>query len=142
MKEAVRLLDHIIAMVIRIASAVLTLAGVLALVSGALFWLGWALELMSLHMLLGILAVAALWTIGFAQAGAPGGSWSLAVCALIVGALTLLLGFYQAALLIGPFHWIVEVAHLALGVATIGLGHMAAARLRKTESLGRAADRG
>jgi hypothetical protein len=117
-------------MVIRIASAVLTLAGVLALVSGALFWLGFAPELMSLHMMLGILAVAALWTIGVAQAGAPSGSWSLAACALIVGALTLLLGLYQAGLLIGPFHWIVEVAHLALGIATIGLGHMAAARLR------------
>ena len=129
-------------MVIRVASMVLTLAGVLALLSGLLFWLGWALQLMSLHMLLGLLAVAALWTIGFAQAGAPGGSWLLAACALIVGVLTLLLGFYQAALLIGPFHWIVEVAHLALGVATIGLGHMGAARLRRAGSLGRAEDRG
>ena len=56
------------AMVIRIASAILTLAGLLGLVSGVLFWLGLALNLMTLHMLLGFLAVAALWTIGVAQA--------------------------------------------------------------------------
>lgn len=123
-------------MVIRIASAALTLAGALALISGLLFWLGWALQLMSMHMSLGILAVAALWTIGFAQATAPGGSWGLAVAALVTGLLTLLLGLYQAALLIGPFHWIIQVVHLLLGVATIGLGHMAAARLHKSGALG------
>ena len=122
-------------MVIRIASVVLTLAGALALLSGLLFWAGWGLQLMSLHMLLGIVAVAALWTIGFAQAPAPGGSWSIALCALLVGILTLLLGLYQATLLVGSLHWIVQVIHLALGITVIGLGHMAAARLRKASSL-------
>jgi hypothetical protein len=107
-------------MIIRITSAVLTLAGALALLSGLLFWLGWALQLMSLHMLLGILAVAALWTIGFAQVS------------VVTGILTLLLGLYQASLLVGPLHWIARVVHLILGLATIGLGHMAAARFRKT----------
>jgi hypothetical protein len=118
-------------MIIRIASAVLTLAGVLALLSGLLFWFDWALQLMSLHMLLGILAVAALWTIGLAQATAPGGSWGLAGGALVIGLLTLLLGLYQTSLLIGSLHWIIQVVHLVLGVAMIGLGHMATARLRK-----------
>jgi hypothetical protein len=128
-------------MIIRITSAVLTLAGALALLSGLLFWLGWALQLMSLHMLLGILAVAALWTIGFAQVSAPTGSWGLALGALVTGILTLLLGLYQGSLLVGPLHWIAQVVHLILGLATIGLGHMAAARFRKTGSLGRAEDR-
>ena len=47
-------------MVNRIAAAVLTLAGSLALISGLLFWTGTALNLMTLHMLLGFLAVGAL----------------------------------------------------------------------------------
>ena len=65
-------------MVIRIASAVLTLAGLLALISGVLFWTGTALNLMALHMLLGFLAVGALWVIGVAQAFAERGSWVIA----------------------------------------------------------------
>ena len=118
-------------MVIRIASAVLTLAGLLALISGVLFWTGTALNLMALHMVLGFLAVGALCVIGAAQAFAPRGSWVIAACALIVGAVMIVLGMMQSSLLPGDYHWIIQVIHLALGLLTIGLGHMAAARYRK-----------
>jgi hypothetical protein len=121
-------------MVIRIASAVLTLAGLLALISGSLFWMGLPLNLMTLHMLLGFLAVAALWTIGLAQAIANGGSWVIAGCAVLVGMLTIILGFYQSSLMIGALHWIIELTHLILGILTIGLGHMGAARYRRSRS--------
>jgi uncharacterized membrane protein len=118
-------------MVIRIASAVLTLAGLLALISGLLFWTGTALNLMSLHMLLGFLAIGALWVIGVAQVFAPRGSWIIAACALIVGAVMIVIGMTQSSLLIGRFHWVIQVIHLVLGLLTIGIGHMAAARYRK-----------
>ena len=118
-------------MVIRIASAVLTLAGLLALISGVLFWTGTALNLMALHMLLGFLAVGALWVIGVAQAFAPRGSWVIAACALIVGAVMIVIGMMQSSLLPGEFHWIIQVIHLALGLLTIGIGHMATSRYRK-----------
>jgi len=118
-------------MVIRIASAVLSLAGLLALVSGIAFWSGIGLNLMALHMLLGILAVGALWTIGIGQAFSSSGSWIIAASALILGALTIVLGLYQSSLMIGAFHWVVEVLHLTLGILTIGLGHMGAACYRK-----------
>ena len=122
-------------MVIRIASAVLTLAGGLTLLLGLLIWAGWALQLVALHMLLGILAIAALWTIGFAQAAVPGGSWMLAIIGLLLGVAMLLLGLYQSTLLVGSLHWIVQVLHLVLGITVIGLGHMIAARAKKTRSL-------
>jgi hypothetical protein len=118
-------------MVIRIASAVLSLAGLLALISGLLFWIGVATNLMSLHMLLGFLAVAALWTIGVGQFLSPGGGWVLAACALIVGAVMIYLGLYQSALLVGELHWIIRLIHLTLGISIIGLGHMGAARYRR-----------
>jgi hypothetical protein len=118
-------------MVIRIASAVLTLAGLFALISGLLFWTGTALNLMSLHMLLGFLAIGALWVIGVAQVFAPRGSWIIAACALIVGAVMIVIGMTQSSLLIGRFHWVIQVIHLVLGLLTIGIGHMAAARYRK-----------
>ena len=121
-------------MVIRIASVVLTLAGGLALVFGLLIWAGSALQLVALHMMLGVLAVAALWTIGFTQTAAPGGSWMFAIIALLVGVVMLLLGLYQSTLLVGSLHWIVQVVHLLLGITVIGLGHMMTARLRKARS--------
>lgn len=119
-------------MAIRIASAVLTLAGLLALISGVLVWTRTALNVMALHMLLGFLAVGALWVIGVAQAFAAGRSWVIAAGALIVGAVMIVLGMMQSTLLPGEFHWIIQVIHLALGLLTIGIGHMAAARYRKT----------
>jgi hypothetical protein len=118
-------------MIIRIASAALTLAGLLALISGLLFWTGRTLNLISMHMLLGFLAVGALWVIAIGQALAKGGSWILAAGALIVGAATIVIGMRQATLMVGEFHWIVEALHLVLGVLTIGIGHMGAARYRK-----------
>ena len=118
-------------MVTRYASALLTIAGVLALVLGLLFWSGNALHLGSVHMLLGFLTVAALWVIAISQALTTGGSWVLAACAIVVGLLLVVLGINQATLLVGDRHWIIQIVHLALGILAIGLGHMAAARSRK-----------
>lgn len=118
-------------MVIRTASVVLSLAGLLALILGLLFWAGAALNLVSMHMLLGLLAVAALCVIGIAQAFANGGSWVIAIAALVVAVLTLVIGMIQSTLMVGELHWVVQVVHLILGILTIGIGHMAAARYRK-----------
>ncbi len=121
-------------MVIRVTSLVLSLAGLLALIFGVLFWFGVALQFVSLHMLLGLLAVAALWVIGVAQGLAGDGSWTFALAAIIVGAATLLLGLIQSSLMVGELHWVVRVIHLILGLLTIGIGHMGAARARKSSS--------
>ena len=121
-------------MVIRIASAVLSVAGLLALLTGLLFWAGIAMNLMSLHMLLGFLAVAALWTIGIGPLFSPGGNWTIATSAAILGILTILVGLYQATLMVGRLHWVIEVIHLTLGILTIGLGHMGAASYRRSSS--------
>lgn len=118
-------------MVIRIASVVLSLAGLLALISGLLVWTGTALNLISIHMLLGFLAVGALWIIGIGQAFAKGGSWIIAACALVAGAIMIVIGMVQSSLMAGEFHWIVQVIHLMLGLLTIAIGHMGAARYRK-----------
>jgi len=118
-------------MAIRIASMVLSLTGLLALILGLLFWTGSALNLVSLHMLLGFLAVGALWIVGVAQALTRSGSWIIATVAIIVGALMVVLGLIQASLMVGEFHWVIRIVHLLLGLLTIGMGHMAAARSRK-----------
>jgi hypothetical protein len=84
-----------------------------------------------MHMLLGLLAVIALWVIAVSQAVAKGGSWGLAGGAIVVGLLTVILGIKQAALMVGDRHWIIQVIHLVLGILTIGFGHMAVARAKR-----------
>ena len=121
-------------MVIRIASVVLSFAGLLALILGLLIWTASAVNLIQMHMLLGLLAVGALWVIGISQALSKGGSWSIAAFALVVGAAMIILGMNQSALMIGPFHWVIQIVHLVLGLLVIGLGHMGAARYRKGAS--------
>jgi len=118
-------------MVIRIASAVLSLAGLLALILGLLYWTGTALYLLQMHMLLGLLAVGALWVIGIGQAFSKAGNWVIAACALVVGAVTIVIGVIQSSLMVGEFHWVIQIIHLVLGLLTIGMGHMGAARYRK-----------
>ena len=118
-------------MVIRYASAVVTIAGILALASGLVFWAGGTPSLVSMHMLLGFLTVTGLWTVGIAQALSTGGSWILAAVAFIVGALTIYIGLNQAAMFLGEHHWLIQLSHLVLGILSIGVGHMAAARHRR-----------
>jgi hypothetical protein len=119
-------------MVIRTASIVLTLAGLLALILGLLLWIGSAVNLISLHMLLGLLAVGALWVIGIGQFFSKSGSGIIAACALIVGAIMIAVGLYQSSLMAGEFHWVIQVIHAVLGLLTIGVGHMGTARYRKS----------
>jgi hypothetical protein len=83
------------------------------------------------HMLLGLLVVLSLWIVGVGQAFGPGGSWPLALAALLLGALVIVVGIRQSSLLVGPFHWVIQVSHLLLGGLAVGLGQMAAARYRK-----------
>jgi hypothetical protein len=118
-------------MVIRIASVVLSFAGSLALILGLLVWTNSALNLIQMHMLLGLLAVGALWVIGIGQAFSKAGSWLIAACALVVGALMIIVGLNQSALMLGALHWVVQVLHLVLGLLVIGIGHIGAARYRK-----------
>ena len=114
-------------MLVRYASAILTLSGVLALILGLLYWTGTAVAFMTMHMVLGFLTVGTLWVIAIAQA-VNGGSWLIAAGAVIVGAITIIFGLLHAGLMAGEFHWVVQSLHLTLGILTIGLGHMAAAR--------------
>jgi len=118
-------------MVLRYASAVVTLAGTLALISGLAFWFGSAANLVSMHMLLGFLTVAGLWTIGIAQALSSNGSAGVAILAVVVGALTVYIGINQTTMLPGAYHWVIQISHLILGILNIGVAHMAAARQRR-----------
>jgi hypothetical protein len=122
-------------MVFRIASIVLRFAGMLAVILGILFWSGNGLNLVAIHMLLGILVVLSLWTVGIGQAFSSGGSWPLAGAAFLLGLLVVFVGMRQTSLLVGPFHWVIQVVHLLLGMLAIGVGQFAATRGRKSSTV-------
>src|SRR5262245_40507932 len=122
-------------MVARIASIVLRVCGGLAVMLVLLFWSGNGLNLLPLHMLLGVVVVLSLWIVGIAQAFPSGGSWPLALGALLLGLLVLVVGMRQTTLLVGPFHWVIQVVHLLLGILAVGLGQIAAARWRNSSAI-------
>ena len=122
-------------MVARIASIVLRLCGALALILGILFWSGNSLNLVPIHMLLGILVVLSLWIVGIGQAFSSGGSWQLAGGALLLGLLVFVVGRTQSSLMVGPFHWVIQVVHLLLGILAVGMGQFAAARWRNSGAI-------
>ena len=122
-------------MVFRIASIVLRLCGTLAVILGIVFWSGNALNLIPIHMLLGLLVVLSLWIVGIGQAFSSGGSWPLAGGALLLGLLVIVVGMTQSSLLVGPFHWVIQVVHLLLGILAVGIGQSVAARWRNSSAI-------
>lgn len=122
-------------MVFRIASIVLRVCGALAVILGLLFWSGYALNLIPIHMLLGLLVVLSLWVVGIGQAFSREGSWPVAGGALLLGLLVIALGMTQSSLMVGPFHWVIRVVHLLLGLLAVRLGQIAAARRRDSSAM-------
>ncbi len=112
-----------------IALAVLRIAGTIQIVLGLLFWTGNALSLIPIHMNNGYVVVISLWALAL-LAGIAGVSPGLVALAAVWGIIVPLLGLNQARLLPGDFHWIIQVLHLLVGLAAIGLGEDLAGRIR------------
>lgn len=113
---------------IRITRALFGLIGLVLLGLGIVFWTGHALSLIPLHMALGGAFVLCMWLLAvfaFVAHRAQG----LAVGVLLWSFVVPILGMAQVRLLPGPSHWIVQSAHLLVGLIAIGLGHALAARI-------------
>lgn len=93
---------------------------VIEVVLGVLFWTGHADSFVNVHIAVGLLLVLDLWVavaLGL-RAGAPVG---LAVVALIWSVGMPVFGLIQTSLLSGSAHAIVQVVHLLVGLAAVGL---------------------
>ena len=107
------------------------IAGVLALFLGLALWGGRLYGLINLHMALGVAVVLGLWGLA-ALALRRGDPPGFAIVAAIWGLATLALGPTQVRLLPGDLHWLVQVAHLLLGLGAIALAAALARSLRST----------
>ncbi|MGZ3505988.1 MAG: hypothetical protein ACXVAM_09135 [Vulcanimicrobiaceae bacterium] len=96
-------------------------AGLIMIVLGLTFWTGHLLALISLHMVLGLVFVVALWTLA-ALAARAGVAPGFVAVAFFWGLLVLGLGMTQNTLLPGSAHWTIQLLHLLVGMAAIGIG--------------------
>ncbi len=112
----------------RIIRALFGLIGIALLVLGALFWTDHALSLIPLHMALGGLFVLCMWALAALALGVPRAR-GMAAWVLVWSFVVPVLGGLQVGLLPGSLHWIVQSAHLLVGLIAMGLGHALAARI-------------
>jgi hypothetical protein len=118
---------------VRIAHMILRICVGLALILGILLWAGNAADsLILVHIGLGILVVLSLWTLGLAQALTKGGSWGLAIGAVVVGLILAASGGTQDEILTGSLHWVIQGIHLLLGLSALGLGEWIGGRYRRS----------
>lgn len=122
-------------------SGIVRYGGSLALLLGILIWIGtstltpWTSATASLtnfHMLLGILAVLALWLLAIAYAMTGRANMTIVIVAIAVGLAQALLGVTQASLLPNTsYHWLIQVLHLLLGISVIGSGERITMLMKK-----------
>jgi hypothetical protein len=97
------------------------ITGLAQLAVGLAFWTGNLLALIPAHMLDGFLFVVLL-EVQAGLAARAGASWRLVGFTVVWGLFVPVLGMLQLQILPGDLHWVVQVAHLLIGVVAIGLG--------------------
>lgn len=120
--------------VINVLRMLAGVAGLVLIALGVIFWTGNALQLAGLHELIGYVLVASMWVLAL-LALLGGRSPALAVLAILWGLLMPVLGLAQDRLLAGDMHWIIQLLHLLVGLAAIGIAQsLARAALRSSQS--------
>jgi len=99
------------------------------LVLGLLFWIA-QISLISFHMLFGLIGVLSLLVLGTVAVFTRGirllGAGSM-VYAFIVPAF----GLTQSLILVGNLHWLIQTAHLLVGIGAMALVQVISTRYRR-----------
>ncbi|HKH90553.1 MAG TPA: hypothetical protein VKA54_02055 [Gemmatimonadaceae bacterium] len=103
---------------------------VVALLLGILVWTGRPLPWRSVHMGVGLLLGVLLLALSVVVVRATGRA-SAVVIALVWTVLLVAYGIGHASLWPGSMHWIAQVLHLLVGLATLGIAERLAARTRR-----------
>ncbi|HUY12171.1 MAG TPA: hypothetical protein VMX16_00885 [Terriglobia bacterium] len=106
------------------------LVGLILIVLGVLFWTGHDLELIPVHIYIGLFFVLLLWTQSLMAARAKVGLGLVGV-EIVWGIAVLVLGMMQGQLLPGNAHWVIQVLHLLLGAGAIGFAEALGARMKR-----------
>jgi hypothetical protein len=115
--------------VVRIIRGIAGVAGLVALTLGLLFWIA-QMNFISMHMVFGLIVALSLLILGIVGVSTSGmrlpGALGI-VYAFIVPAF----GLTQATLLVGSLHWLIQTAHLLVGLGALAfIGVLSARYLR------------
>jgi hypothetical protein len=120
-----------------IARNTVRIAGLIQIVLGLLLWTGRALNLLSVHIAVGLILVLALWTL--AGLGARAGvNLGFVLTAFLWGLVVVLFGLTQTQILTGGSHWLIQILHLAIGLSAIGQAEGLGQRIKQTWAPARA----
>ena len=94
----------------------LRVLGPALVIMGIGFWAGYWAGLIPIHRILGVAFVLTLWAIAIIAIASGNPQRLLAMFAIVWGVVVVALGMTQQRILIGDYHWIVRVLHLAVAM--------------------------
>ena len=127
---------------VRIVRGIAGVAGLGALTLGLLFWIA-NIDFISLHMLFGLTVALSLLTLGVVGV-LTSGMRLLGVIGIIYALLVPVFGVTQAMLLVGSLHWLIQAAHLLVGLGALALAGILSTRylrLKQATASGAAPER-
>ena len=101
----------------RILQIISGIAGLAALTLGLLFWIA-NIDLLNIHMLLGLTVALALLVMSILAVSTRGMRiWG--IVGIVYAIIVPIFGLRQAFLLIGNLHWLIQVAHMLVGIGAM-----------------------
>ena len=123
---------------VRIIRGIAGVAGLGALTLGLLFWIA-NIDFISLHMLFGLTVALSLLTLGVVGVSTSG-MRLLGAIGIVYALLVPAFGVTQATLLVGSLHWLIQAAHLLVGLGALALaGTLGTRYLRLKQATARGA---
>jgi len=105
--------------IVRIIQWIAGLAGLAALALGLLIWFA-NMDFISIHMLLGLTVALFLLLLGIIAVFTRG-IRVLGAVSIVYAIILPIFGLTQTTLLIGNLHWLIQVAHLLVGLGALAL---------------------
>lgn len=112
------------------AQMLVRVTGVAQILLGMFFWAGIATGLVPVHMIIGLVLVLGLWTLAVVGLRARA-SRGLVALSIVWGLVVPALGMTQEQLLPGSLHPIIQILHLVVGIAAMGMAETLAGQIRE-----------
>lgn len=119
---------------VRIIQWVAGLAGLGALALGLLFWIA-QVDDINIHMLFGLTVALALLVLSIVMV-ATRGMRLLGAVGIVYAFILPVFGLTQSGILIGSLHWLIQAAHLLVGLGALALAGVMATRYMRLKRQG------
>jgi len=119
---------------VRIIQWVAGLAGLGALALGLLFWVA-QVDDINIHMLFGLTVALALLVLSIVMV-ATRGVRLLGAVGIVYALILPVFGLTQSGILIGSLHWLIQAAHLLVGLGALALAGIMATRYTRLKRQG------